>query len=485
MKALREYKWLIVIFFLALLVRFILIYLNPRNSVGEDPFIFDLARNMLAGKGYGFSYNEVSTVSAYSLYWPNSGNFAPYTALPLGLSALIAGLYLVFGITSHIFTQIRVLQVIIDSFACIFIFLIGKELLNKKVGYISAFIYSIFLPIAYIATCPIHDALMPFFITVSLYYFILGVKRDSIKYYIVSAIVIGISCYFQPTTIVLPLMLGLGVFIYSIYKTSLIKNILNSLKVTAIMMIVLVLIISPWMIRNYNISGYITPMRPSSWLGIYEGFAEFGTNPANAELCEITMLEQASKDVGHNIIYTSKECDDYFKNKVISTIKNNPVWYLGLLAKRLPHAIVFTSDIGIEYIPRDSQGISLIDPQGGTRVSEYYQQHPTVTELVKKVSNGTFIEFTKKYPYSVFTDVIIVLYGILPIILSILGIYVYRKYWRKLVLLLTIPLYFILVSMPIVVGAAKHKLPGQVGYIMLSGLAIYWLYCKIRKHKFT
>jgi len=222
-------KFLVAIILLALIVRLGIIWSQPVITpyFGTMTAIENAARNLVEGHGYATG-NE---------------KFTPFYQLPPGTSILLAGTYWIFGQYSYIY--LRIFQAIIDSFGCLFIFLAGREFFGRRVGLISAFLYAIWLPIAYLSTWPLHDALMPFITLVCLYFFVMGVRRNATKFYILSGLFVGVGCYFQPTILFLPLFFGLGLFIYSLHKSNFMERVIDAVKATVITMLMVMLVITP------------------------------------------------------------------------------------------------------------------------------------------------------------------------------------------------------------------------------------------------
>lgn len=449
MQWLKEYKWLILITVLAFIVRLVLIYFNPKYTFQEDVGLEKLAYNLVVGNGYG-----------YEMY----GKFALYWGYPPGAAGLYASMLLLF---SDAYIPTRILQAFIDSFGCILIYLASKELFNKQVGIISAFIYAIFLSIAFMSTWIAHDALLPFF-TLSIFYcFILAIKRSKWYYFVITGIVTGISCYFQPTTLFLPVVLGIGYYIYRLDKTSLILIVKNILLVLVSMTIV----IMPWIVRNYNVAGVITPMRSAGWVTIYCGFNEFGNSPEKITLNDLEQLRLDNEKYGLDMTWASKEYEEFYRDKVIQFVKDHPVFVVKNMIKRIPWAVIYKPEMGLSNYEATYE----IE---GTPDKEYYMEYPQLLHILDIVASGKVIDYVKQYPRGAIVTFITLLYILLPIVLSIIATAIYRR--RELLLIWAIPVYYSVISIAIITINAKNKVPGLVGYIMLSSLAIYYIYCKIR-----
>jgi len=454
---------LLLIFLLALGVRVGLIYIAPVISPysGMWAGVQEAARNLVEGHGCVVG---------------QAGHFTPYYSLPPGSVGLLAGTYWAFGEYNDIY--LRVIQAIVDSFGCLLMFLIGRELFGRKVGLIAAFLYAIYLPIAYLSTWPLHDALMPFITLVSLYFFIKSVRTRAIKFYILSALVVGVGCYFQPSILLLPLIFGLGLFIYNFRKSNFRENTLNVAKVTAIMMAVLVLVVSPWIARNYHVTGAYIGMRPGMWQGIWEGFGE-ADNPVGAVLDDAVTYEQIKEELGYEIEYGTPEYDAVFMPKVLNTIKEYPGWWLSVVVGRVPRTIVNFSELGINNHPliRDDYHILL---------AYLYRNAPAVgykealSGLVTGIKEGTFWEIAKGHPYGVLYFGLVGLFAFVPALLSIVGIWAMRRSWRPLILVATVPVYFSVVHMFTFVASYKSIVPAALGYIIFSAISLYYIYSKVK-----
>jgi 4-amino-4-deoxy-L-arabinose transferase-like glycosyltransferase len=455
-------KLLLIIILLALVVRLGIVWSQPYITpyLGMMTPIENAARNLVEGRGYVIG-NE---------------KFAPFYQLPPGTSALLAGTYWIFGQYRYIY--LRVVQAIIDSLGCLLIFLVGRELFGRRVGLISAFLYAIWLPIAYLSTWPLHDALMPFITLTCLYFFVIGVRRNAIKFYLLSGLFTGIGCYFQPTILFLPLFFGLGLFIYNLHKSNFREQVANVAKMTAISILALVLVITPWIVRNYHVTGSVIIMRPGPWSGLWEGFGEFGENPAGAQLSDEATYELVRKESGQYIEYLSPAYQAFFKPKVLNAIKEHPGWYLGLVAKRIPRAIFNFSELGIQYLP-------LISTDYPVWMKYLYDTGPVgyvtaIKKMFQGMGDGTFWVVFKTYPYGAFYLVLVWVFAIVPPLLSIFALWIARRNWRLLVLMATVPIYFIVIHIFTFVASYKSIVPGSLGYIILSAIALDYIYSKIK-----
>jgi 4-amino-4-deoxy-L-arabinose transferase-like glycosyltransferase len=444
--------------------------------------IGETARNLAEGRGYVVvvdpEYSQmVSTTQAEKNMLidlkdfppPEDKEFVPYYALPPGPSVLLALTYKVSGEYRYIY--FRLLEAVIASFGCLLMFLLGKELFNRKIGLIAAFLYAVYLPIAYVSTWVLQDALVPFFTLLTLVLFVMGVKRKRIKYYIFAALVTGIGCYFQTSTIFLLAAFIVGLFIYNLGKSSFRQNILNVLKVAGISVVVFVLILSPWVARNYSVTGSIMLMRTTFWQGIWEGFGEYD-NPVGAVLDDEITYEQVVKEVGYNVPYGTLEYDAVLRDKSINAIKEHPLWWLSVLARRVPHTFFYGSELGISSYPRDSQGNILWNEMGDNKSTQF-------KNAITSAHFGEAWNIIITNPYACFVYGLVIIFSFLPALLSLFAIWLMRRKWREIILVAMAPLYFSLVNIVFFVNW-KTLVPGALFYVLFSAIAFYFFAIKLK-----
>lgn len=443
---LKQHKWLIIAFLLAIIVRLLLIYFNPRYTFQEDEGLNKLAFSLAQGNGYGYEGK---------LYW----------GYPPGAAALYANMMLLF---SNAFTAVRILQAIIDSFGCILIYITSKDLFNSKVGIISSFLYAIFLPVAFMSTWIAHDTLVPFFTITIFCCFVLAVKRSKWYWFVITGIVTGISCYFQPTTMFLPIMLCAGHFFYSKFNWKI------AIRNTLIIMVVVILVTLPWIVRNYNVGNVITPMRSAGWATVYVAFNEFGDCPEQITLNDLEQLRLDNEKYNLNMQWASKEYEEFYKARVIEFVKQHPAFVVKHIVQRIPWAIIYRPEMGISNYPTNY----LENQYGGILPDSYYKEYPQLLHVVDMVKNNTIYSYIAEYPLGATVTFITLLYILLPVVFSTVITTIYSR--KEIFLVWAVPIYYSVLATLVMTINAKNKVPGEIGYIILSALIIYYLFCKIR-----
>ena len=473
---------LCLIVILALGIRSGIIAVLPNISLGgAQVYHAELARNLVAGRGFVIDeeyFNSILEITEAQGYIPDIESIKPpehevFTnayGMPPGTSLLLAATYWAFS--EHQFIYLRILQAIIDSFGCVFLFLIGKELFSTRIGLISGFLYAIWIPIAYISTWPLQDALMPFITLVCFYFFVLGVRKRKVRFYIISGLIAGVGCYFQPSLLLLPIILGIGLFIYEWRKISVRENIVIFTKTTLVMMVMLLIVITPWTIYNYNVSNkkYIG-IREVPWQGIWEGFGEVD-NPFGAVLDDAVTHQQIKEELGYDPGSFTPEAQAIFKEKVLNAIKGQPGWWVSTVLRRIPRSFIYFDQIQLRRLPTPDN-------------TPWYAEKRWIsfvlgTEFVSAFKNGMFSELARHDPFLVLYLPASWFFAVIPVLLSIVGIWVMRRKWRELVLVLTLPVYFSLFHIFLFVSFHKSLLPGSLAYIILCAIALDYFYCRIK-----
>jgi 4-amino-4-deoxy-L-arabinose transferase-like glycosyltransferase len=448
--------------------------LGVPQYTGMAVYIGEGARNLAEGRGYVVDSVYVSQINQIQIAKnmlvdiqdvspPSVEVFTPYYGIPPGPSIVLAATYKVFGEYRYIYW--RILQAVITSIGCLVIFFLGRELFNRRVGIVAAWLYAVYLPIAYISGTALHDSLLPFLTLLALYLFVMGTRRRAVWLYVLSGLTIGISCYFQPTLVALPVVFGLGLFVYTIRKRNWWRSIFGAIGVTSIILVVVILTVSPWVVRNYNVTGKIMLMRPSLWQGVWEGFGEYD-NPVGAVLDDVVTYEQAKRELGYDISYGTPEYDAYFQPKSIAAIREHPAWWFSLLARRFPHTLVYGSELGIGHYTRDEQGnIITTDSYPG---------------VMTAIGDGVLWETVQSHSYAVLVSALSLLFTLIPFLFSIAAIGLVRRQWRTVCLLVAVLLYFSAINVAMFVNW-KVLVPGATVYILFSAVTLDWIIPELEK----
>jgi len=137
--------------------------------------------------------------------------------------------------------------------SCLIIYKIGTVLFNSKVGFLAGCLLAVdFVSLLYANTL-LTETLFTFLFLVSIYFVVRFLKRSSIKYLIWGGLFMGLATLCRPVSLYFPVFLVLFFIFSSFVKgTPPVSRITNGL----VFVLIFVLTLSPWLIRNYKVSGF-------------------------------------------------------------------------------------------------------------------------------------------------------------------------------------------------------------------------------------
>jgi len=439
-------KKLVLIFLLALCVRFTLLgllhhsYFFSGITVREG----DLAYHLVTGKGFVINKELVNIVASRQnqtqRLWdyedfkrPEKEKLVPYWHSLPGYAGLLAVTYKIFGHERYIYLQI--LQAIADSFLIFFIYWIAAWFFNPGIGLFSALLFAFWIPEARLSIAALHDAPMTLILVLAVFFFMKYLATDSKWFGLAPAVVLGLGSFIRSDYIFLPVFLGIALYLYK-------RDSKKSFIFTVVGLTVIFVILCPWGIRNYCLFGRFQVTRATLWQSVWEGFGEF-TNPFSAVLDDGVTFSQIKKELP-NVEYDSPQYQELLKKKVVKGLKSHPMWYIGMLPKRLGNMFVLRN----------------VNDWG-------FPVNPKLSFRKVKLPLLVYLKYMlKNYPSQLIYRIVPRVVELLLLLLALLGVWVYRREWRKIMLIFCIPIYAILSHLP-VYWEPRYILPAQFPYLIL------------------
>jgi hypothetical protein len=455
-------KKLILIFLLALGARLGLLYMSHDvlDGSGMSLGYANVARNLLLGRGFVLSdesflrelpnnqskRGKLLDVEDYLPGIPTSQDVSlkPEVNRMTGYSVLLAMTYLIFGQQRYIYLQ--VIQAIVDSLSVFMIFWIAGIIFNRKIGLLSAFLFAIYWPEVRAAVSALHWAWMPFITVLATYLLIRASVDESkkIKIYILIGLIIAVGTYIHALMVLLPVFFGIGIIFNKGFRKGLIA--------TGIMMSTVILLLIPWIIRNYKIFHRFIPTAVTLWQATWEGFGEF-KNPFGAVLDDGATYKMVI-DEGYNVEYGSLEFSDVLKEKVLKVIREHPFWYIGSVIKRTFKVTLFLRpDLGIYSMP-------------------YWNKY--------KDKGGTVLGYFKEYPRQFIIRLISMFITGITFLTALVGIWLTRAKLKTTILLVMVPFYFIAEIAPLAADSPAYILPGHFVFLIFTAISLEYLYQRWR-----
>jgi 4-amino-4-deoxy-L-arabinose transferase-like glycosyltransferase len=306
-------KKLVCIFVLSLIINLFAIYYVGNFHSPQTWENGEIAENLLNGKGYSGTYfgTPVQPTSIMVPFYP----------------IILYIFYSVFGITSLTYILIQILQGLILSFTVVLLYIIAKKLFNEQIAILSALIMAIY-PVYIYGVTVIHQlTFTTFFISI----LILGLLKletnaninINMKTYLICGVALGLIILTEPTILFFIPFMILWIFIQNKNK----RDWKRSLKISSCILIIALLVTSPWIIRNYEVhdtvlikySGY------AFWCGNSASFTETGI-PGSYPIASyepelIEKITNQSKQIDIDKIYMA-EALKYVKENPMVFIRN-------------------------------------------------------------------------------------------------------------------------------------------------------------------
>ena len=306
-------KIILIIFLLALSVRLIYVLFIKQFPVTSDDLHYNIiAQNILNGNG--FSYDSVNpTVARGPLY-------------PLFLAAI-------YSISGYDYNIARILQAIIGAISCIFIYLIGKKLCNPIIGFYAALITSIYPALVGYCGLLYSETLAAFLLLLTILLYLVANEKNSLIFFAITGISCGLLILCYPKFLFLPFIFGFSIRFFNKVRRSFFKYFIGLIAGA-------VLILVPWSLRNFNAFGTFIPVATGAgttlWYSTLPGdYTEwrFDREPL---LSEFRGSFPAPSGVnGQQEFLFSVKTNDIFARKALSNIKENPLLFIRLSARRL------------------------------------------------------------------------------------------------------------------------------------------------------
>lgn len=293
---LNEKQFLIVIFAAALVLRITFVLLARDAGLSYDEVQYDLiASNLLAGKGFAW-YEEISTTFRAPLY--------PF---------FLAFSYSLFGKSYLI---VRIIQAILGASLPVIGYLICRDVFNVKTARISALILTFYVPFILYTIAFLTENLFLPLMGLAVLLLVKYKDREQIRYCALCGVFLGLSILTRPSLVAfIPIL-----FLWFYYP---VKNLRLTLRNSAVVLVVIMILITPWTIRNSLAAGQFVFLDSKTGYNLYVGYNPNATGTFNWE--SVTVLNEIVDDT---------ERHNWGMENAVDYIKNNPLDSARLVPKK-------------------------------------------------------------------------------------------------------------------------------------------------------
>jgi tetratricopeptide (TPR) repeat protein len=426
----KESILLVGLFLLAFVIR--LIYLNQITS---SPDFDTPERDVL------WHYNWAKEIAGGD--WIGKEVFfrAPLYPYFLGI------LYTIFGASFYL---PRLIQIIIGSFSCVLIYLLGKKLFHRTIGIIASVIACFYAPFIHF-DAELELPVLEVFLDLLMVLLLLraGTKLKK-RWWVLSGIVLGLSAITRPNVLVFVPFVLLWISL-RLWKENKNKIVVSSL----FFLLGTILSISPVTIRNWVVEKDFVLISSQGGINFFIGnnIESDGKTAAAApgmlpyegykDNIWLTSIKLAERSLGRKL--KPSEISNFWFKQGFSFIKTQPLEYLQLLGKKL---YFFWNSYEIE----SNQDLY------------FFSRWSSLLRWL-------LWDWILRFPFGIMGP------------LSILGMILNAKFWKKYFLIYAFVLSYMF-SVILFFVTSRFRLPVIPFLIMFASFSIYWLAEKIKNRRY-
>lgn len=278
---------------------------------------------------------------------PRIWNNIIYGAKPPLYPLYLAIIYTASGVNYNDYNVAKVVQILTSALTGIFVYLVSKELFNKKIALIALIFYSFFLETAFVSVMLLSENLY-WLLLLSLVYALIKIKKNGNRLEVLAGIILGLLILTRPTAII---------FILPIIVWLLFRN-LNLKSIGRVVLLILFLLITllPWNVRNYKIYNQFvfsyTDGGMNFWMGNHVGSGGTYRVPKESDPTQVPILKTTG---------TKKEIerDNFYYNQAFSFIQNYPIIALDLAGRKIFNTFTLYRPVTLNYVRARGQLASI------------------------------------------------------------------------------------------------------------------------------
>ncbi len=222
----KKFLILLFLFLLTFLPRLTFVLFHPEADFSPDIKAYHLvtSKSLLEGEGFRSS-----------------------TGGPLHFTAPLYSVYLAFGklLLGDSYRAICCSVFLLDVLTCFTLYSIARRIFDNNVALFAAAAFALYPPLIKLSGGCNVGVLLLFLISVGTYFLVRAIQEKKVGYSFFCGIFMGLAALAKPVTLLFPLFLAPWFLVLDR------KEIKNGIKNSIAVLIAMVLIISPWIIRQY------------------------------------------------------------------------------------------------------------------------------------------------------------------------------------------------------------------------------------------
>ncbi len=316
-----------------------------------------LADNVLAGKGLVVKVDVAPTTSTQSQW-----EYQPSIDRPLGYLFFIFVPYWLFS-----YIGIQIFQALLSAVSAILLYQIALKLFSHNTAFLSALLYACWPLSARFDVAVLPDAAVPFFLILGVWLIIRSQQSEYSKtYWILAGVAFGVGMLMRADVMLLPF------FIIATFL--LLKGSRDKVRRSLLLIVGMGIGILPNAIRNYEVTdGHVLPLGLGNGISLWEGISQFG-DTLGTVYGDVRMVEREGY---RSWAYPNGiERDRKRFKEAVGIILANPVWYAGVMLKRIPILLRPDGIIASKFMPPPKEFFAA---SPGSTMTEYLMRYPIGT----------------------------------------------------------------------------------------------------------
>lgn len=304
----KEIVWVCLIALLAFSLRFVFLNLytptNLQSNKLEQHGLY--AKNIYEGNGYTIHPDLPPTATRTPLY-----------------IFFVVGIWEVFGFSLD--TPL-IFQCILDSLSCIAIYIIGKMVFCAPAGILAAFLWAIYYPEYFYCLNMYAEQLLTLLLLLHVLFFIKALKNESLKYFILSGILLGLATMTRPVTQLY--VVGIPLVLFLFYGKGQVGKIFHH---SFMIIIAFGIIVMPWVVRNYLLFNKVivgTTVHAPVSVYIANELLDMDESSERVKKIYLEAMDNKYLDMPIHKDLSEIELDQIFKDEVVKFVINEPVKFI-------------------------------------------------------------------------------------------------------------------------------------------------------------
>ncbi len=224
----------------------------------------------------------------------------------------------------------RALQAILDAAACLLVYDVGRRLAGRTAGLVAAVGTALFLPLAYLATSRVADALLPALYVLIFWLYLRALASRRLWWFLASGVALGVTGLFRPDVLLYPVFLvPLGILVAAGHR-------LRVLAGGLVLVVAQFLMLLPWGIYNARVTGTFRLTSTGAGMILLESVGQF-PNPYG-----IVFDDEFMDGLARRAGYTDRDdlgVDRYFLRRYLEIVRTDPGFIAAEIVRRSPRGV--------------------------------------------------------------------------------------------------------------------------------------------------